>query len=205
MPPRFILGLMGSSPSGGASALSTPAQLTALLKLALKHNILDLDTARAYSNENGSAEALLGSVDKALTSQFRIDTKAPAFMPGSLTKEKILENYKLSVEALGVTPNIYYLHGHVDLPARYIHALLTWHLARTVRQVSKNKLERSQVSRKTENASPGVLAISPPTKYAKWSSEHSKARHNRAVSLADLSTVTATRPIILGLLYTKAL
>jgi aryl-alcohol dehydrogenase-like predicted oxidoreductase len=112
MPPKPVLGLMGSSPSGGAAALSTTAQLTALLQLAAKHNILDLDTARAYSNENGSAEALLGSVDKSLTSKFRIDTKAPAFMPGSLTKEKIQENYKLSLEALKEEKvNLYYLHG----------------------------------------------------------------------------------------------
>lgn len=109
MPPSFILGLMGSAPSGG---LSSPEQLTSLLTLASQHNILDLDTARAYSSSTGSAEALLGSVDKSFTTKFRIDTKAPAFAPGSLSAENITSNCALSLKELKEEKcHYYYLHG----------------------------------------------------------------------------------------------
>jgi len=112
MPPSFVLGLMGSAPSGG---LSSSEQLSALLTLAAKHNINDLDTARAYSSSMGSAEALLGSVDKSLTSKFRIDTKAPAFVPGSLSAENITSNCALSLKELKEDKcHYYYLHGPDD-------------------------------------------------------------------------------------------
>lgn len=112
MPPSFILGLMGSAVSGGSASLSTTSQLTSLLTLASAHNIHDLDTAKAYTNGFGSAEALLGSVDKSLTSKFRIDTKAPAFSPGSLSGENILANCAISLKDLKEDKvHFYYLHG----------------------------------------------------------------------------------------------
>jgi len=109
MPPSIILGLMGSAPSGG---FSSSEQLSSLLTLAAKHNINDVDTARAYSSSTGSAEALLGSVDKSLTSKFRIDTKAPAFVPGSLSADNITNNCALSLKELKEEKcHYYYLHG----------------------------------------------------------------------------------------------
>ncbi|GAB7337274.1 hypothetical protein MBLNU457_g2640t1 [Dothideomycetes sp. NU457] len=110
MPPHFVLGLMGSSPSGGSSQLSTPEQLTSLLNLASSHGIRDLDTARAYLS--GGAETLLGSIPKEVTNNFRIDTKAPAFSPNSLSHDKILSNCTASLSSLQEEKcHIYYLHG----------------------------------------------------------------------------------------------
>ena len=43
---------------------------------------------------------------------FRLATKAPAFSPGSLTRDKILSNCGKSLEALGLAKiDLYYLHG----------------------------------------------------------------------------------------------
>ena len=110
MPPHFVLGLMGSSPSGGSTHLSTPEQLTPLLTLASQHHIRDLDTARAYLS--GGAETLLGSIDKSLTRNFQIDTKAPAFSAGSLAHDKIVSNCTASLSSLQEEKcHIYYLHG----------------------------------------------------------------------------------------------
>lgn len=105
---KVIVGMMGSSPSGGSTSLSTPTQVSSFLSVLKTHNIREIDTARAYNS--GKSEELLGEVEA--SKDFAISTKAPAFSPGSLTKDKIIENCKKSLEALRVDKvDIYYLHG----------------------------------------------------------------------------------------------
>ena len=105
---KVIVGLMGSSVASGSQALSTPDQLTEFLDVVRAHKVHELDTARVYND--GKSEELLGAVPA--SKNFAISTKAPAFMPGSLKREKIIDNGHKSFEALGRRKmDIYYLHG----------------------------------------------------------------------------------------------
>lgn len=88
--------------------MATPDQIKTFLSAAQKHNIHELDTARGYNS--GKSEELLGQVRA--YNDFTISTKAPAFSPGSLSHEKIIENCNKSLKALGQNQvDIYYLHG----------------------------------------------------------------------------------------------
>lgn len=105
---KVIVGMMGSSVASGSQSLSTPDQVSAFLKVVQNHGIKELDTARVYNA--GKSEELLGEISASKT--FAISTKAPAFSPGSLVREKILENCNKSLKALSVEQvDIYYLHG----------------------------------------------------------------------------------------------
>jgi aflatoxin B1 aldehyde reductase len=105
---KISVGMMGSSVASGSSSLSTPAQVSAFLDVVKKHGIKELDTARVYNK--GRSEELLGEVSA--FKDFDIATKAPAFMPGSLTESNILENCEKSLKALQVEKvDLYYLHG----------------------------------------------------------------------------------------------
>jgi aflatoxin B1 aldehyde reductase len=105
---KIIVGMMGSSVASGSSALSSPSQITDFLAVVRKHGIKDLDTARVYNG--GRSEELLGSINAAR--DFNIATKAPAFSPGSLQPQKIIENCDKSLAALKTEKvDIYYLHG----------------------------------------------------------------------------------------------
>ncbi|KPI39401.1 Aflatoxin B1 aldehyde member 3 [Cyphellophora attinorum] len=96
MPPKLVVGLMGSSVANGASLLSTPAGMKSFLAICSRHNIHELDTARVYAA--GGSEAVAGQVGAA--SSFALSTKAPAFAPQSLRRDAIIANF-----------DIYYLHG----------------------------------------------------------------------------------------------
>ena len=112
----MAVGLMGSSVAKGASLLETPDGMNALLAICSNHNVTELDTARVYAG--GRSEEVLGQVDGC--QRFKVSTKAPAFMPGSLKEENIVRNCDLSMKALKAKTgkgevkgkmDIYYLHG----------------------------------------------------------------------------------------------
>ena len=108
MPPTFVLGTMGTSPSGGSTSLSSPSQMNTLLTLASSHGLCNLDTAHAYTS--GNCEVLIGSSPAAAS--FSIGTKAPAFAPGSLAHDTILSSCAASLAALQTEQvDVYYLHG----------------------------------------------------------------------------------------------
>lgn len=105
---KVIVGMMGSSAASGSQSLSTPSQVSDFLSVVKSHGISEIDTARGYNS--GRSEELLGQVSAFET--FAIATKAPAFSPGSLTREKIIENCNKSLEALKQEKiDLYYLHG----------------------------------------------------------------------------------------------
>jgi aflatoxin B1 aldehyde reductase len=93
---KVIVGMMGSSVSGGSSSMATPIQVQAFLDSVKRHGIKELDTARVYAG--GQSEELLGQVNA--HKQFAVSTKAPAFSPGTLTEEKIFANCNASLKAL---------------------------------------------------------------------------------------------------------
>lgn len=65
-------------------------------------------TARGYNA--GRSEEILGQLQA--NNNFLIASKAPGFSPGSLTKDKVSENCKLSLKALAVDQmDLYYIHG----------------------------------------------------------------------------------------------
>ena len=105
---KVVVGMMGSSVSGGAASLSTPSGITSFLSIVKAHNITELDTARVYAS--GQSETMLGSA--AASHTFSISTKAPAFAPNSLAYDKIISNCNASLAALKIDKvDIYYLHG----------------------------------------------------------------------------------------------
>lgn len=109
MPPKLVVGLMGSSVVGGSADLSSSSQLDSFLKVLKSHGVVELDTARVYAG--GKSEELLGALPSA-QKEFKIATKAPGFSLGSLTYDKVINNSKLSHEALKQDKvDIYYIHG----------------------------------------------------------------------------------------------
>lgn len=99
---------MGSSPQHGSATLSTPAQVTSFLNVCKNYQIKELDTARVYMS--GKAEEILGETKE--RKDFILATKAPAFSPGSLQYDKIIDNCNKSLKALQLDKvDIYYLHG----------------------------------------------------------------------------------------------
>jgi aflatoxin B1 aldehyde reductase len=120
MPPKLVVGLMGSSVANGAAILNSPEGVNSFLDICAKHSVQELDTARVYNS--GKSEEMLGKVGAC--ERFRVSTKAPAFAPGSLGYENILKNCELSIKALGAEIgkgavegkekkkiDVYYLHG----------------------------------------------------------------------------------------------
>ena len=93
---KVIVGMMGSSVTGGSISLSTPIQVQDYLDCVERHNIKELDTARVYAG--GKSETLLGVVSA--HSRFAISTKAPAFVPHSLSAANIITNCNKSLVAL---------------------------------------------------------------------------------------------------------
>lgn len=105
---KVIVGMMGSSVASGSKSMATPSQVQDFLSVVKAHKIREIDTARVYNG--GKSEELLGEVSAYNT--FAVSTKAPAFSPGSLQREKIIENCNKSLKALGQDKvDIYYLHG----------------------------------------------------------------------------------------------
>lgn len=105
---KVIIGMMGSSVSKGSQSLSTPPSVKDFLSIVKSHGIKELDTARIYNA--GKSEELLGEVHA--SNDLAISTKAPAFSPGSLSYDNIIENCNKSLAALKMDKvDIYYLHG----------------------------------------------------------------------------------------------
>ena len=105
---KIVVGMMGSSVAKGAALLSTPAGVAEFLSIVSAHNVKEIDTARVYAG--GKSEEMLGAVNA--SASFAISTKAPAFMPHSLSKPNILANCAKSLTALKQDKvDIYYLHG----------------------------------------------------------------------------------------------
>jgi len=105
---KIVVGMMGSSVAAGSTSMADSGQVKEFLSVVKSHKVKELDTARVYAG--GKSEELLGSVDA--SKDFAVSTKAPAFMPGSLTADKIITNCNKSLEALKQDKvDIYYLHG----------------------------------------------------------------------------------------------
>lgn len=99
---------MGSSVAKGSSAMATPEQVKAFLKVVKSHHVKELDTARVYNG--GRSEELLGEADA--QQDFLIATKAPGFSSGSLKEANILSNAEKSFKALKQNKiDLYYIHG----------------------------------------------------------------------------------------------
>jgi len=114
MPPKTIVGLMGSSVAKGSTSMSTPEQLSVFLSTLKSHHITELDTARVYNG--GQSEELLGEVlsptTPAAPTDFLISTKAPGFAPHSLSPANILSNSSKPHKSLKQdNVHIYYIHG----------------------------------------------------------------------------------------------
>lgn len=104
---KVVFGMMGGS-VGYTNILSDVAKSTELLNLLQKHGIKEIDTARVYGD--GASEERLGSLEA--HRRFKVQTKAPAFSPGSLSRSNIRKNCEASLKALRQDKfDIYYLHG----------------------------------------------------------------------------------------------
>lgn len=119
---------MGSSVGLGSASVSSADSLRSFLSVLQRHHITQLDTARVYNS--GKSEESLGLIPEA-ASTFTIATKAPGFMPGSLTYEKVTANCNASLSALKQDKiDLYYFHGPdrrtpLEESCRAIHDLHT--------------------------------------------------------------------------------
>ena len=105
---KVVVGMMGSSVLGGSDATTDINKTKDFLSVVKSHNIKELDTARVYAG--GKSEEALGALSA--YKDFAISTKAPAFSPHSLAKEKIIDNCNKSLKALKQEKvDIYYIHG----------------------------------------------------------------------------------------------
>lgn len=105
---KVIVGMMGSSAASGSASMATVGQVKEFLDACKSQGVNEIDTARAYNK--GRSEELLGEV--AASKDFTIETKAPAFEPGSLAYDKIIANCEKSLIALNLSKiPLYYLHG----------------------------------------------------------------------------------------------
>lgn len=106
---KVVVGLMGSSVASGSAKMSTPDQLRPFLAMLKTHKVHELDTARVYNA--GQSEEDLGSIAEAKR-DFSIATKAPGFMPGSLTYKNVIDSCNASLSALKQDKiDLYYFHG----------------------------------------------------------------------------------------------
>ena len=106
---KIIIGLMGASAQSGSSSLSSPSQLRPVLQMLKRHNVRELDTARAYNR--GRNEELLGDIPEA-NDEFSIATKVAGFSKGSLTFPKVIDGCNASLAALKQEKiDLFYFHG----------------------------------------------------------------------------------------------
>lgn len=108
---KVIAGLVGSSVASGSVHMSQPEQLRAILTLLSKHGIHELETARVYND--GQSEEHLGTIkDTVEACNLAVATKAPGFMPGLLTHDKIIRACNDSLAATKQQKfDLYYFHG----------------------------------------------------------------------------------------------
>ncbi|KAH0286336.1 Aldo/keto reductase, partial [Aureobasidium sp. EXF-3399] len=108
---KVIAGLMGSSVASGSVHMSQPEQLRAILTLLGRHGIRELDTARVYNN--GQSEQHLGATRETVEAcNLTVATKAPGFVPGSLSYDNIIRACNDSLAATKQQKfDLYYFHG----------------------------------------------------------------------------------------------
>lgn len=108
MPPKIVVGMMGSSVTKGSSKMTTPEQVKEFLSVVKSHGVKELDTALVYND--GKSEELLAAAGA--KDEFLISTKAPGFSAGSLSEAKVLQNSAKSHKNLQQEKvDIYYIHG----------------------------------------------------------------------------------------------
>ncbi|OHW95147.1 aflatoxin b1 aldehyde reductase member 2 [Colletotrichum incanum] len=107
---NLVLGI-GDTGADPMARFGTSEEVNGFLDTFIKRGYNHLDTARMYSPQApGTSEPRLGAV--AAGERFTIDTKVMSAEPGSHTKEKILKEIDVSLEALGVKQiNTEYLHA----------------------------------------------------------------------------------------------
>ena len=99
--------MMGGS-AANTNILADEQKSSKLLDLLAQHGVKEIDTARVYGK--GASEAMLGTQEA--HKRFAVSTKAPAFSPGTLSKDNIRRNCEASLKALRQDSlDIYYLHG----------------------------------------------------------------------------------------------
>ncbi|KAH6880360.1 NADP-dependent oxidoreductase domain-containing protein [Thelonectria olida] len=88
----------------------SPDEVNGFLNAFANRGYSQLDTSRMYSpHAQGSSEPRIGAV--AAGDRFVIDTKVTSWKPGTHSKEKVLQEIDISLEALKVKQiNIEYLH-----------------------------------------------------------------------------------------------
>ena len=110
--PKIVLGAGSVGDASDPGARYTTAEETqAFLNLFRKYGHTDIDTARGYSpGAPGTSEPLLAQTD--FKEWAVMDTKIRAMIPNALTREKVAEGMRGSLEALGMQKvHIEYLHG----------------------------------------------------------------------------------------------
>ncbi|KAF7549266.1 hypothetical protein G7Z17_g6491 [Cylindrodendrum hubeiense] len=109
---NLVLGAssIGDSSIDSMARFDTPDQVNGFLNAFAKRGYYQLDTSRLYSpHAPGTSEPRMGAVDAG--DVFTIDTKVGSFEPGCHTKENILKEIDVSLEALRIKQiNIEYLH-----------------------------------------------------------------------------------------------
>ncbi|OTA95547.1 hypothetical protein M434DRAFT_195656 [Hypoxylon sp. CO27-5] len=112
LPLTVVLGVssIGDKSLDPIARFDTPDEVNGFLNTFAARGYNQLDTARTYSpHAPGSSEKRLGIV--AAGDRFLIDTKVASHEPEAHTKEKVLKNIDLSLEALKIKQiNIEYLH-----------------------------------------------------------------------------------------------
>jgi aryl-alcohol dehydrogenase-like predicted oxidoreductase len=100
---------------GPAGNSVEPDHATCLRYLA-KHNILDLNMARAYGDGEDLLGAGLAAVDRNLSERFTVSTKVHPSMhaSGTLSHESVLSQARESLSALGVDSVDYFLIHQPD-------------------------------------------------------------------------------------------
>ncbi|MCJ1478363.1 hypothetical protein MMC13_007043 [Lambiella insularis] len=110
--PKIVLGCaqIGDA-SDPVAKYTTAGEAQAFLNLFRKYGHTDLDTARAYSPAApGTSEPLLAQTD--FKEWATMDTKIEAFGPHTLSREKVAEGMRGSLEALKMQKvHIEYLHA----------------------------------------------------------------------------------------------
>ncbi|KAL8964345.1 MAG: hypothetical protein Q9183_004515, partial [Haloplaca sp. 2 TL-2023] len=95
--------IYGAAPIGGLSK----EEVSATLDTLKKHNVTDLDSGHAYSQQG--SEATLGQTGA--SKKFTIHTKTPALSPGTLSRQSILDGMAKSLKDLKAdSVDLYYLH-----------------------------------------------------------------------------------------------
>ncbi|KAJ6783390.1 hypothetical protein PWT90_05850 [Aphanocladium album] len=105
---RPVATIFGGTRIGNRELFKPDTRLNAFLAILASHNITTIDTAQAY----GNSEATLGQIKAG--DRFTLDTKwSPSSWSGTepwATKDRIISTADDSIQKLGVSAGIFYLH-----------------------------------------------------------------------------------------------